>query len=149
MKQSTNRDFQRMTFVESLHESLSKTLTNICDNQERFMTLATGYLSDGLNDEECIELLAIDGLKRDEARNYLEAAKSECDDLDVVESARNAGDEYRFRFHDENGNLWSSYDIGETIYASSEKEAKKKAEQLIRKIEDFELDRIISVTRIS
>ena len=134
-----------MAFVESLHESLKKTAVNAAENQSKYLDLAASYIEDGLEDSECIELLMVDGLSKEASESYLMEARNQRE----AEEEEVDGFEYRFQFEDDRGNVWSSYDIGIVLHAASEADAREKAEQLLGKRDDFEMERLISVSRIS
>jgi hypothetical protein len=140
---STTRDIQRATFIESLHNSLKKQASQAIEEQKKFITLASSYIEDGLEEVECIELLMIDGLSREAAESYASMALSEevatSDDLN----------EYSFQFEDAFGKIWSSYDIGETVKASDEKSAVEKADELLLTSSTVEHSKVLSVSRIS
>jgi len=145
---STSRDIQRVTFVESLHNSLRKNDVKkaLADNT-RFLKLAHSYLEDGLDESESIELLMIDGLSRDAAESCVSMASSQIEDAEQLQEEE--GYEYSFQFEDSYGKIWSSYDINRTVRAYSEQEAWVKAENLL--IDDdegtFDPPRVISVSR--
>ena len=141
-KISTGLGMQRVTFVESLHSSLKKQATRAIADYKRFVTLASSYINDGLEDGECIELLMIDGLSRDAAESYTTMAQSK-----EAESHEDL-DEYSFQFEDEFGKVWSSYDIGRTIRASNDEEAWVRAEEVMNSESDTEPQKLLSVHRI-
>ena len=139
----TNRDFQRTDFVDSLYQELKKQTASALQDQKRYFNMAKEYLADGLDDSECIELLVIDGLARNAASNYLNMVKSESEDCDRMP-------EYSFQFEDTYGKRYSSYDIGLTVRATSDAEATHEAERLLSdEADEFDFDKIVSVTRIS
>ena len=139
----TNRDFQRTDFVDSLYLELKKQTASAIQDHQRLVSTAQEYLADGLDDNECIELLVIDGLTRNAASNYLNMVKSQNSSLEQLP-------EYTFQFEDVYGKRYSSYDIGKTVRAASEEEAIGEAERLLSgEADEFELDKIVSVTRIS
>lgn len=144
----TNRDIQRVTFVESLYNSLKKQTAKAISEHDKFLKLAKSYVGDGLEESECIELLMIDGLSRDSAEGYTALAFSSTEPEE--DSNLNT---YAFQFDDIYGKRWSSYDIGKTIKASNDDEAWEKAEELIsqdRGVESgIEADKLISINRIS
>ena len=126
---STNRDVQRVAFVESLHtsmkvSSLQKQTEKTIDAHNRFMTIASSYASDGLTESESIELLMIDGISREAAENYVSLAMCE-------EEMEQELSDYSFQFEDDYGKIWSSYDLNRTIKASNDDEAWKMAEEMI------------------
>ena len=139
----TTMDVQRTTFVESLHNSLKKQATKAIADQKRFLVLANSYISDGLEENECVELLMIDGLSRESAESYTSIASSE------NESLEEELDEYSFQFEDVYGKIWSSYDIGKCLKASDDDEAWEKAELMLNAEERIESSKILSVSRIS
>ena len=120
---TTNRDMQRTTFVESLHNSLKKQTSVVLSERKKFITLAKSYIEDGLDDSECIELMMIDGLDRESSESYLSMAR--------VDSEDNLNDEYSFQFEDNSGEMLCSFDIGRTIIASSDDEAWGMAEDIL------------------
>lgn len=142
-KQATGRDIQRTTFIDSLHASLRKQAEKAIVDHEKFIKSASAYLSDGLDKSECIELLMIDGCGRDSAEAYVAMAVNNSEK--VIEET---GDEYNFLFEDIYGKTWSSYDIGKHVKASSEDDAWILAEELLFSNEDYEPNRLLSVSRI-
>lgn len=145
MTRSTTRDIQRATFIESLHNSLKKQASQAIQEQHKFLALANSYIEDGLEEGECIELLMIDGLSREAAESYASNAVSE-EDPTIVSSDCN---EYTFQFEDAYGKIWSSYDIGETVKASSEEDALEKADEILCASSRVEHNKVLSVSRIS
>lgn len=139
---STTRDMQRATFIEGLHNSLKKQASQAIEEQQRFIVLATSYISDGLEEGECIELLMIDGLSRESAESYTSMVLSEEEIVDEL-------DEYSFQFEDAFGKVWSSYDIGKSVRASSESEAIEKADELLYASENIDQNKVLSVNRVS
>ena len=140
---STSMDMQRVTFVESLHASLKKQATKAMAEHQKFITLTSSYVEDGLDDKECVELLMIDGLSRDAAESYIlmvQSSKEETTD-DLAE--------YSFQFSDDNGVILSSYDIGKTIRASDDNDAWTKAEELLSNEPSIETQKLLSVSRIN
>jgi len=140
---STTRDLQRITFVESLHDALKQQANKAIKDQKKFLVLANSYMVDGLEENECIELLMIDGLSREAAESYTSMTLS---DQDVDDTSPY---EYSFQFEDVYGKVWSSCDIGEGIKAANDKEAWEKAELMLNATEKIESDKILSVSRIS
>ena len=139
----TNRDFQRTDFVDSLYKTLKQQTASAIEDHKSHIALAKEYLIDGLDDVECIELLVIDGLTRSAASNYVNMVRN---DLDAVESLP----EYTFQFEDVYGKRYSSYDIGKTVRAASDENAMSEAERFLsEEADEFEYDKIVSVTRIS
>ena len=140
---STNMDLQRATFVESLSGSLKKQAAKAVADHDKLVTLAYSYLADGLEESECVELLMVDGLRRDSAESYTAMAMSNASPNDMGLS------EYTFQFEDSSGKLWSSFDIGKTVQASSTEDAWTRTEEMLFSHPDFETERIITVTRVS
>lgn len=140
----TTRDIQRTTFVESLYKSLNKQAAEALEDQKKFIILANSYISDGLEESECIELLMIDGLSREAAESYTLMVTSE-----ETPCQKDNLPEYSFQFEDERGKIWSSYDIGKTVKAANESEAMEKAEELLCSESNVELNKILLVSRIS
>jgi hypothetical protein len=66
----------------------------------------------------------------------------------VAQSSVNSN-EYSFKFEDSEGKIWSSYDIGKTVYASNETEAGEKAEEILLAETNLQPERIFSINRIS
>jgi len=138
----TDREIQRVTFVESLYNSLKKQAAEAIGEQGKFVVLASSYRKDGLEDSECIELLMIDGLSREAAESYVSM-------IDTGVPEVGGGFEYSFQFEDADGKRWSSYDINKTVRAATEDEAWGRAEDIIDKGQLTDPGKIISVTRIS
>lgn len=138
-KSRTIEEIQQLSFVESLYSNLHKKARVAKSKQQKFLKLASSYIEDGLTDEECIELLMIDGLSKESAVSYLEFAKN-----GVSEEDR----EYSFQFEDQNGNCYSSFDIGIVITASSTEDVWEKAENALESDPYIEYSRIISVEEI-
>jgi len=120
----TSRDIQRVTFVESLYNSMKKQASKAIADHNRFVVLATSYIDDGLKESECVELLMIDGLGREAAESYATMA------LSHEEAREEQLPQYNFRF-EENGKIWSSYDIGSVVEASNDDGAWEKAQDLL------------------
>lgn len=142
--QSTGRDIQRTAFVESLYNSLRKKTAAALEDHNKIISLAASYVQDGLEQNECTELLMIDcGLSREAAESYVSMIKNS-------ENENNDGShEFSFQFEDVNGRVWSSYDIGKTIMASSNKEAWEKAEEIMYAEASIEPEKVLIVNRIS
>lgn len=137
---TTNRDMQRVLFIENLYASLQKT-AKIMDNNEKFLRIAQSYIEDGLTNAECIELLVIDGLSREAAISCVESTEDiQEDDSDLSE--------YSFQFED-NGRVWSSYDLGYVVKAASDEDAFIKAEKMITEEKQTEDVSVLSVNKIS
>ena len=139
----TGRDNQRTDFVDSLYKSLKSKAKAAVGKHNRLSALASTFLSDGLDPQECVELLIIEGsVSRDAASAYVDMAQSESP---ITED----GNEYSFQFEDTHGKIWSSHDIGITVQASSDAEAWEKAEESIFTNLSIDPDKVISVDRIS
>ena len=138
----TNMDMQRTVFVESLYNSLKKQAAKAIHDHKKFVAIASSYVEDGLEENECVELMMIDGLSREASESYVSMAMnkegSEIEDIP----------EYSFEFEDETGNIWSSHDIGKVVKASSDEDAWVKAEEAMEDKEGTGFQRIISVNRI-
>lgn len=137
---STSMDVQRVTFVESLHNSLKKQATKAIADHQRFIVLASSYVEDGLEEKECVELLMIDGLSREASESYVSMVQSN------KEEHPDSLMEYSFQFEDRSGSVLSSYDIGKIIRASDDEDAWIRAEELLS---DMESQKLLSVSRIS
>jgi len=139
--QSTNRDVQRVSFVESLHATLQKQSAKTLADHDKFITLAKSYVDDGLNESESVELLMIDGLSREASENYVSLAHYDANEEDCLH-------EYSFQFEDDYGRIWSSYDINKTVKASNDSEAMTKAQDVSDPDQDIYTAKVISVSRI-
>ena len=137
----TNRDIQRTTFVDSLHNSLRKQAIKAINDQKKFLVLATSYIEDGLEEQECVELLMIDGLPREASESYVSTV--------LGNKEEELFNNYSFQFEDGYGKVWSSYDIGKGVMASNDDEAWEKAELLMSTDEFIESNKILSVNRTS
>jgi len=140
---STGRENQRTDFVDSLYKSLKIKVQAAVGKHNRLSVLASTFLSDGLDPQECVELLIIEGnISREAATAYINMAQAQSP---VTEN----GDEYSFQFEDSHGKIWSSHDIGITVYASSDDEAWEKAEETIFTNLSIDPDKVIGVDRIN
>jgi len=140
---ATGREAQRTAFVDSLYKSLRKKTEEAIEKHNKIAVTASTYLNDGLDPQECIELLMIEGnISREAASSYVNMAQAET----KVSTGQN---EYSFVFEDVYGKVWSSHDIGKTITASSTEEAWEKAEEMVFSNPSVEPEKIVSVDRIS
>jgi len=140
---STGREAQRSEFVDSLYNSLRKKTAKKIEDHKKLIVMASSYVKDGLDSDECTELLMIEGgLSREAATGYVNMAR------ELKPENENEQYEYSFQFEDINGKSWSSHDIGKIIVASSDSEAWEKAEEIIEENTTVEGDRILSVNRI-
>lgn len=141
---STNRENQRTDFVDSLYKNLKQKAKAAVIQHNRLSTMASAYLTDGLDPQECVELLIIEeDISRDAANAYVNMAQAEHSVAGIE------GGEYSFQFEDIHGKVWSSHDIGITVRASSDDEAWEKAEELIFTNLSVDPDKVVSVDRIS
>ena len=136
---STNNDIRQAIFIDGLSSSLRKVASTLNSNK-KFVALAKTYQDDGLDENECIELLMIDGLSREAAESCLTMAQN-----DIEEETY--GDKYSFQFEDSYGRVWSSFDINRIITASSYDEAFSKAEESFCNPED-EGVKVLSVSKM-
>lgn len=140
-RQNTGRDIQRKDFVETLYKSLKKQAIQAVASQQKWIKLASEYLQDGMERDECVELLVIDGLSREAANGYVNMANDNGGD----------GSEYTFQFEDTGGRIWSSVELGKVVTASSDADAWRKAEEILFSevnLSDCEPERIISVNQV-
>lgn len=141
---ATGRENQRADFVDSLYKSLKQKAKAAYGKHNKLCVLASVYLSDGLDPQECAELLIIEGnISRDAANAYISMAQAQQPEIDE------GSGEYSFQFEDIHGKVWSSHDVGITVKASSDDEAWEKAEEIIFTNSSVEPDKIVSVDRIS
>jgi len=143
MRQSTNRDIQRVAFVESLHISLKAQVAKASIENRRFTTIAGAYMADGLEESECIELLMIDGLSREASEGYVSMALNQEDFSDTILP------EYTFQFEDVYGRVWSSLDIDKKVNASTDNEAWVLAEEIIDGLSHLEPVKVLSINRMA
>ena len=90
---SANEDVRKLSFVDSLYKQMRIQTKAAIEDHGRIVELASIYLEDGLSDNECRELLVIEGLKREAAASYVQLAKSKHQHLD-------GRYEYSFQFED-------------------------------------------------
>lgn len=138
----TNRDTQRIDFVDNLYSNLRKTTREAIDTQKKLASKASVYVNDGLEDDECVELLILDGLSREAASSYVSMVKDNefCNDDGLYE--------YSFTFEDSFGKLVSSHEINKIIKASNDQDAMIKAEEFMSDDVDYDMENIISVNRL-
>lgn len=139
---TSNNDKNRLAFIENLYKELRLQTKCAMEERNNMVVKAGLYLDDGASEEECAELLIIDGLSRETAESYVCMAQQH-----LFENAEDQS-EYSFQFKDNYGKLWSSYDLNKTIYASSNEEAWLKAEEMIFSDPSIEPERIVSIDRI-
>lgn len=142
-KNATARDLQRNDFIENLYRSLRKKTKQALASREKWIKTATQYIEDGMEKDECVELLMIDGLSKEAASAYVDMAieESEHGDADI---------EYSFQFEDSFGRIWSSSDIGKFVKASNDEDAWARSEELIfSEAEEYNPEKLISVNKIS
>jgi hypothetical protein len=137
-------DVQRATFVESLYSSLRKQASKAIVEHNKMVAIAKAYIADGLEEQECVELLMIDGISREASECYVSMVTSEKQDNNL-----NNLNEYSFQFQDATGSILSSFDIGKTIRATNEDEAWTMAEEIVNSEVDVESQKLLSVNRIS
>ena len=139
---STTEDLIRLSFVENLYKQLRQQTKTAIEDHDRMVSKANIYLEDGLSESECSELLIIDGITREAAESYVQLAQENAPRID-------GRHEYSFQFEDVYGKVWSSYDINNAVYASSDEEAWEKAETVMLSDPSIEPERIVSVDRVS
>jgi len=145
---------QRTFFVNNLYKSLRMEDKKAKCEYEKKASVALDYLNCGLSEEEAVELMIVDGLDRDAAKSYVVMAKDMSGESECVQKIKdqdeegNLGKEYSFVFKDSYGNTFSSYDIDETITASSKKEAMKIAWSMTGDDNPYEIEEIITVEKI-
>ena len=133
---------QRTLFVDSLYSHLKKQTEKVKREHNKYASLASDYLSSGLLESEVVELLVVDGLGRETAESYIAMAQ------DLGPSNDGEGDEFSFVFEDVYGNVYSSHEVGKIIVAASNEEAWEKANELIGDDTEYEIQSILSVSRI-
>lgn len=139
----TNRDVQRTDFVKNLYENLRKNTKEAIDLHKKLTVKASSYLKDGLDPDECIELMILDGISREAASKYVEMAH----DSNAQDEDEGLYD-YSFVFEDSFGKLVSSHEIDKMIKAASDQEAWQKAEEFVSDDTEYEAEKIVSVERI-
>lgn len=142
--QSTGRDVQRTAFVESLYNNLRKNTAAALEDHKKIIALASSYMQDGLEASECAELLMIDyNISREAAASYVSMVRNA--EAEVSEGQH----EFSFQFEDANGRVWSSFDIGKTVKASTDEEAWEKAEEVMFAQASIEPEKVLTINRIS
>jgi len=138
---ATSRDYQRNDFVNTLYANLRKKTHEALVDSNRFAARAISYLKDGLDPEECVELLILDGLNREAAVRYVEMSQ-EHTKLEDENSY-----EYGFTFEDSTGKIWSSNDIKKVVIASTDEEAWDKVEDFLNSDDKYELEKVLTIER--
>jgi len=139
---STSNEAQRTAFVDSLYNSLRKKTEAAINKHHKMAVQASSYLNDGLDNQECIELLMIEGkLSREAATSYVSMAQEET----IVSDDQH---DYSFQFEDDKGKILSSYDIGKRIFASNDSEAWEKSEAALSEIDNNDGFVLISVNKV-
>ena len=140
---ATSRDYQRNDFVKNLYSSLRIKTQETLKASNKFASRANAYLQDGLEPEECVELLILDGLNREASVRYVEMAQEQHRDYLQDSDAT----EYGFTFEDSTGRIWSSNDIKKVVTATSDEEAWDKVEDLLNSDDRYELEKVLSIER--
>ena len=139
---STSKDINDSAFIENLYKQMKKQTQSAINEHNHMVEMAQMYLDDGVTESECAELLVIDGLSREAAANYVQAAQDNNKSLDGQY-------EYSFSFEDVYGKVWSSYDINHYVYASSDEDAWEQAENKIFSDPSIEPERVVSIDKVS
>jgi hypothetical protein len=136
----TGRSFQRAIFVDSLRSQLDKAAQVY--RKDELVAKAESYLngSDGLMDDEVIELLVADGFDPVMASSCVSELSKQASDF-------SDGETWGFEMEDSYGCVLSSHDLGLTVQASSREEAWEKAEKIIVS-EGRGLDRLTNVFKV-
>lgn len=136
----TGRNIQRDIFLSSLRKQMDKMSSSM--RKGDLEEAADGYLKEGCTSEEAVELLTIDGFDTDMARSCLErlASKSEVLDDDAPQ--------WGFEVEDAYGRTINNFDLDMTITASNEKDAMKKAEELLFSEPDSKPNGSVKVYRL-
>lgn len=137
---ATSRDYQRSDFVNTLYANLRKKTKETLIASNKFAARANSYLQDGLEPEECVELLILDGLSREASIRYVDMAQEQG-------QLEDDSYEYGFTFEDSTGRIWSSNDIKKVVTASSDEEAWNKIEDLLNSDDKYEVEKILTVER--
>ena len=144
MKEELRQNYvnQRTLFVDSLYSHLKKEAKSIKLEYNKYASLASEYITSGLSESESVELLIVDGLDRDAAMSYITMAQ------DMGGEDNEEDTEFSFVFEDSYGNVFSSYDIDRTIFASTREEAWKKAYSLTGDDSEDEICNILSINKV-
>jgi hypothetical protein len=122
-KDITNLERQSVDFSQELYRKLFSHTKKAYQQHNKFVKLANSYLSDGLDKQEVVELLILDGLHRESAEAYTDKA------LFISSSDDNMGNKYVFKFSDEMGDEYTSYDYNVVLTAESTVDAENKANE--------------------
>ena len=142
-EQATNRDLQRADFIDSLYKTMRAQTREVVAQRDQFIVLVSSYLEDDLSEEECLELLLLDGLTREAAMGYLDIAK-----VSTKKAAMQNAEEYSFQFEDPQGRVWNSFDLNLTVLAS-EGNAWEKAEEVLSEGYPMRSYRVVSIDKVS
>lgn len=138
----TALDIQKNDFVNSLYNEMRNRTRKAIEEHKKIASRVVNYLEDGMEDNECIELLILDGFTREAAKEYIQLAKNNMD------SEEDGLYEYSFSFEDNFGKLVNSHEISRIIKASSDEEAWQKAEEFVNEDTEYDAEKILSVERI-
>jgi hypothetical protein len=127
---ATAREIQRHLFIENLHKQMDAAQSKVSSSQARVVRLASGYMDDGCSPEEIVELLYIDGVSSDIARECIASLSA------GTSSDKESDCEWDFLFEDANGRIYRGSSIGMTVTAASKEEAMKKAADLVAPNQD-------------
>jgi len=136
----TGRNIQRDIFLKSLREQMDKMSSSM--RKGDLEEAAENYLREGCSTEEAAELLAIDGFDGDVAKSCLDklAASHEVIDDSIPQ--------WGFEVEDTYGRTITNSDLDITITAATEREALKKAEDILFSEPDSKPDGSVKVFRL-
>ena len=140
----TSLDRQRDDFITSLYSGLKKETANALKQHKKYASMAFSYVNDGLDNDEVVELLILDGLSREAASKYVNMAED-----NRVEDNDCGLNTYSFTYETSSGKLINSMEYGKVIKAGTDESAWEKAEELINNDMDLEAESIISINRIN
>jgi hypothetical protein len=133
----TGRTIQRGMFEESVDRQMD-VIAHLATKNE-LSKAAEEYLSQGMNPDETVELLSIDG--------YDSSMSKACVAMILGGMGKTANEvpEWGFEAEDAKGKIHTNFDQDLVITAKSESEALKKAKAIV---EDRDLDKVTRVFRL-
>mgnify|MGYP006282954821 CR=1 FL=1 len=140
-KRATSREIQRSIFSDSLFRELEMMERNAGSRNYRLAAKAMEYQDDGLEPDEIVDMLILDGFPAELSREHVMA----CAAASQIDTQ---GDLWDFLYEDANGKIWRGSQMDMTVTGETREEAMSNAADLIAS-GDIQLERIVDAERIT
>jgi len=136
---ATSREIQRSLFSDSLFGELEKMEMTAESRNATLAAAAAEYTEEGLDPDEVIDMLIIDGFPSKLSRKHVEMG------IRAVASEPTEG--WDFLYEDGRGKIWRGSQLGMTVAGETREEAIDAARELVAS-SDLKFERIIDAERI-